>query len=405
MRITFTMESRALLRPRYIRVRECQKARLGQASIYDPSRDFLRLYSAQGYPFNLISLLHAASVKLFTPSYTTRQLLRRTLFASGGLYLALDIRHQDLAVRSTFGDFTAGFSHQFGVALTLMSMSDAFDISWDQLNPIRRTKVPTMDFEALLPQGKGKLQLEAKGTTSSASTSHARGGITRKKSPGGSTNQGTAGMPVAAIGIIVQAACVETSSAYSRGRMAQRSQNAILEIIDPEPARNQHTLDERGIKAGQYWHYAGVALFAGFPKLAVEFATRARDLARGRSIAHRLHDLDFGRDTVLSLPHGEVVGVQWRPSDLAELDDDVWFYQAADPEILRQIAAHDDFPSVKPYHFDSQQPRPVVGGTEIASSILPDQSFFGIGVGPLGRLRKTDPREEQNGDARQMPLW
>lgn len=404
MRITFTMESRALLRQRYIRVLECRKAPVSSASIYNPVRDFLITHTAQGYPFNLISLLHAASVQLFTTPYTTRQLLRRTLFASGGLYLALDIRHQDLAIRSTFSDFTAGFSHQFGVALTLMSMSDAFGISWDQLKPIRREKVPTMDFEAPLHQGAGKLQLEAKGTTSFASTGSARGSITRKKNPVNPTNQGTAGTPVAAIGIIVQAACMETSSSLSSRRTTQRSQNALLEIIDPEPDGNQTALDERGIKAGQYWHYAGVALFAGFPKLAVEFATRARELAYGRSIAHRLHDLDFGRDTILSLPQGEVVGVQWRPSDLAELDDDVWFYQAANPEALRQITAQDDFPLIKPYRFDRQQPQPFSGMTEIASSILPDRSFFGIGVGRLDRLRRVDPREEQNGTW-QMPLW
>jgi hypothetical protein len=98
----------------------------------------------------------------------------------------------------------------------------------------------------------------------------------------------------------------------------------VLEIIDPDPVGNQNTLDERGIKAGQYWHYAGVVLFAGLPKLAVEFATRAKELAEGRSIAHQLHDVDFGRDTLLSLPQDEFVSVQWRPSDLVEQISVTW---------------------------------------------------------------------------------
>ncbi|GAC1348725.1 MAG: hypothetical protein NVSMB27_17680 [Ktedonobacteraceae bacterium] len=82
-----------------------------------------------------------------------------------------------------------------------------------------------------------------------------------------------------------------------------------------------------------------------------------------------------------------LVGIQWRPSDQAELADDVWFYQAADRDIIRELIVNDVFPDTQPYHDD----QPLSRNNEYIESILPDGSYFGIGTTGRNALRTLNP--------------
>src|SRR4051794_23514729 len=119
MQITFTFDEAALRLPRELIL--CQgkgNYAIKPDPIFEPLQAFLTL-SAGRYRFRLIDLLHVTAVKMMQWRRTSSY--ERTLFASGCLYLALDQKHPDLRIQRTFGDFTSGFSHQFGVAVALMS--------------------------------------------------------------------------------------------------------------------------------------------------------------------------------------------------------------------------------------------------------------------------------------------
>ncbi len=133
--------------------------------IYEPLLDFIK--NNKNYHFRLLTVLHAAGVKMLTQ---TRNIsIKTSLFATGGLYLTLDLGHTDLAINGMFGDFTAGLSHYLGVALAVMVASEAYQIAWDEINAIPVSHKKTLDYTAQFPNQTGLLQFEAKGGTSRSS--------------------------------------------------------------------------------------------------------------------------------------------------------------------------------------------------------------------------------------------
>lgn len=376
MKISFTFDAEALRRERYLRLcMGTDRYSIPQDPVFEPVHAFTTKYS-KGYPFIMRDLLHAAAVKmLLWPSTTSRE---QTLFAAGGLYLTLDQSHPDLAIRTTFGDFTSGFSHQFGVALSVISMSEAFGIPWDELTPIPVRGKRTLDYVARIPGNRGWLQLEAKGVTSKNSWYSARSNAYRKKLQNPDSLKSakrTFSMPTAMIGVIAVAA----RSSAERG---------VIEIIDPdiesEPAAR---LPDNQI-AGRYLHYAAVARFAGLHHVAAEFAQRADALLQGQQ-QFRAHSIHFAEEAIFSLFDREIVGVQWKLSDFADAEDDVWLYHGVDTERISAIVAYHEFPSTEAYH---RHEFPVVGDQSV-EGLLPDGSYFGMGIGSRDGLLRIDQRE------------
>lgn len=402
MQITFTLDTQELQRLRHLRLVQGKNDYQIPAvePLYQQAREFIAKYKKNGYGFILLELLHAAGVKMLGEPRSTPQ--ERSLFAVGGLYLTLDIGHTDLAIRKTFGDFTSGFSHQFGVALAVMSMSEAFSIDWDQLIPIPVSNTPTLDYEAPIPGTANWLHLEAKGVTSRNSRNAARVSAYCKKlnHPVGQTKSVSSPRkqppyPTAMIGIIIEA-----SRDHRKG---------VLEIIDPDYKVEAQRRQPQNQKAGRYWHYAGVARFAGLNNVADEFVYRARNLiASGRSNA-RLRQVDFEAKAEFERQGNSLVGLQWILSDSIDPAGGIWFYHGVEKERIRRILEDDEFPGCQPFStrflLDADIEKKAVGALDqadptaetqlsrTAESFLPDGSFFGIGFGSIEGLLEVDAQQ------------
>ena len=331
----------------------------------------------------------AAAVKIFGRSISTAQLRRAGLFATGGLYLALDTGHPDLAIRPHFGDFTAGFSHQFSVGLSALAMSEVFGIPWDKMNPIRVTGELVLDYQAEIPTG-GILQMEAKGVTRADGRSKARSSIYTKKtfqrSASVPSTLPTVGTQTAMVGVIIQAAVAgETSGSSSR----RRADQGVIEVIDPEFGDNTVGVSKENMLASRYKHYAGVSMFAGLYDIAEELLARANALRSGKPRQQKLLDIRFNERETLQVGQRNMVGIQWRPSDQAQLSDDIWFYQAVDRNVIENILINDTFPQIRPYHHDQLASR----NDNYVESLFSDGSYFGIGVTSRDALRSLSPRD------------
>lgn len=379
MRITFTVDQGALERIRCIElVRGTGRYAIPADPIYQPVQKFLNTYSA-GYPFAMMTMLHAAAVKMLALPLKIRP--NRTLFATGGLYLALDQSHADLKIHNTFGDFTSGFSHQFGVALSVMCMSQAFGISWDQLVPIPVKGQRVLDYQSEIPGG-GWLQLESKGVTSDSSRTGARLSAYRKKliDPNNITSpKHTFSNPTAMIGVIVQAARTSTKQ-------------GMIEIIDPDFNMDPTARRAENQLAGRYLHYAGVARFAGLYAVAQECVYRAMGLVQHQERSFRARTLRI-RENIASVTGGEVVGVQWRVGDGVGSDDDIWFQHGFEVSRLRRVIEGRELPSSEPFHAPAQNTVARRGRDGVVESMLPDGSYFAISYEPHYALRTIDPRE------------
>lgn len=236
--------------------------------------------------------------------------------------------------------------------------------------------------------------MEAKGVTSSASGNKARRDIYRKKHPGQQSSQpnpiSTPSTQTAMLGMIVQAVRRDRVSVGDTARKrAKEPDQATLEIIDPVGGYEDLAKREVYQKVGQYWHYAGSAIFAGLYDVARELIARAEALLQGRTRKPALRHLRFRERAALPIAHRNVIGIQWRPSDRAELTDDVWFYQAIDREVIRTILVDDVFPEVEPYHYDS--PDALHKASDYAESLFPDGSYFGMGTTRRESLRTLYP--------------
>ncbi len=392
MQITYSFDSYELRRQRHIQVtqppRSPRYARyaIPQDTLYDPVRAFFQQCKlAGGFPFRLLPLLHETAIKKLGRPTSIQRFRERSLLISGGLYLALNLRHPDLEIREQLGDFAAGFSHEFGVGCTVLVASALFDIPPDALNPIavdRRKKA--LDFAVLRPDKRGLLLIEAKGVTSNPSRSTARRSIYGKKQDSGNTvvladGRTLTSTQVTKIGVIVQAACKKSNRASQNSSIQQLSQSpdrGLIEIIDPEPDKDAMKLTDTDITAGKYWHFAGVALFAGLNEVAEEFAQRAIALAAGRHRTIRLQNYHLKPDREFRVEGHSLIGVQWQPSDIPQGNQDVWFYQAADWEYLHKILAYEDFPPTVPYHPSDTFP----DRDDLVENMFSDGSYFGIGL-------------------------
>jgi hypothetical protein len=399
MQITFTFDSKALQRLRYIQVTSNTKPRyaIPPDPIYSDVHLFLQTFSASGFPFQLIALLHASAVKKLAYPASIPRFLRRTMLVSGALYLALNPRHNDLEIREIMGDFASGFSHDFGVGLTLLTASGIFDIPLDEFAPIDHQGQPALDYAAFLPNSQNLLQLEAKGVTSDESRSQARNGIYKKKQSAGNTVMLQTGpmlssQQVLKLGIIVQAAYKKRQTAPSPRKKAPKHRTrGLLEIIDPPPDDSLRHLTKEQMLAGKYWHYAGIALFAGLPQVAEEFAQRAIALLKGRERGPRLLNYQFAHDMIAPWRGRQLIGIRWQLSDLPLGKEDVWFYQAADLSVLQTLLQTDRFPQTYAYHPDAQ----AATRENIAESFFSDGSYFGIGLRQLEGLQTVDEEPQQ----------
>ncbi|EFH89202.1 hypothetical protein [Ktedonobacter racemifer] len=403
--IAFTFDINALQRLRYIQLCLNDKPpyKISFANPAYPSvQTFHRNYSANGYPFPLIALLHATAVKKLGYPVNAPRLLKKSMLVTGALYLALNPRHRDLEMREIMGDFASGFSHDIGVGLTLLITSEMFNICIDEFNPVKVRGQKALDYATLLPNNAGLLQVEAKGVTSDGSRSQARRDIVKKKQASGNTVQlqsetTLTHSQVIKLGIIVQAAQRKRSSPTNSSKRTHSQ--GLIEIIDPEPNSQISQLSENYFKAGKYWHYAGVALFSGLPQIAKEFALRAEALIAGSHRRPQLLNYHFDKRMIWSYRDRTLVGIRWQPSDLPMGNDDVWFYQAADQLTLEKILSYDVFPETYSYHPDTQR----AIQDNIAESLLPDGSYFGIGMRNQGGLELLSP--DTDSGPQQHLLW
>lgn len=384
--ITFNFDANALTRPRPLDVdtpaswgRNARYAIPNTGKLYGPVRRFIQdskaLFGGK-YPFQMYRLLHITAVKMMGGKLNKKQ-FETALFATGGLYLAFDQDHKSLAIDQSFGDFTSGFSHQFGVALAVMTMSEAYKIPWDRVTPIPVRSKATLDYEIELPNNSGWLHLEAKGTTTKSRAAARRGAYDKKS--------GNRVPDTAMIAVITQA-------------VKDSSKNGVLEIIDPEFELNQEARQPNNQIAGRYLHYAGVARFAGLDAVAREFIGRARNLVDGYQPAFvDISTFDHG-DNVFEGPNDIVTGIQWRLGD-ANTQGEVWFYQGVEVDSLKAVVTG-EFPSVAPYqvnvdyNYDTHSfYEPHLERNDRIESYLPDGSYFGIGIGPRDGLLTIDRRD------------
>src|SRR5438552_653437 len=159
------------------------------------------------------------------------------------------------------------------------------------------------------------------------------------------------------------------------------STRGLIEIIDPELDQDLIKVTDTDIIAGKYWHFAGVALFAGLNNVAEEFAQRASALAVGRKRAIRLQNYYLRPDREFHVEGHSLIGVQWQPSNVPQGSQDVWFYQAANWEYLSKILGGKDFPA--PYSpSDTFSDR-----DDLVENMFSDGSYFGIGLHPRTELQ------------------
>ncbi len=396
MQITFPLDINAMQRLRLLSlVKGTGTYSVPNSDLYQKVHLFFDKYK-DGYSFDMLTLLHVAGVKMLEGRLTpTRNV---ALFAAGGLFLSLDQAHSDLAVHNVFDDFTSGFSHQFGVALAVMAMSEAYRIDWDKMEAIKITnKKQTLDYDAQIPGTNNRLHLEAKGVTSEIGRNQARRSAHCKMVINPKevrSAKRTLPSPTAMIGVITEA---------SRG-----NSKGVIEIIDPEFKISPETSQEENQRAGRYWHYAGVARFAGLNNVATEFMHRANALVNTGRSNPSLQQIDFNQRAEFEREGSELVGLQWRLSETADPAGGIWFYHGVEKERIRRIVEADDFPECQPFStrfsLDANIEKDTVGASQsdptaepqlrrTAENLLPDGSFFGIGFGPIDGLIEANARE------------
>lgn len=335
--------------------------------IYDPLRNFLNAQSGQ-YHFTLIELLHAASVKMM--GWRKRRAQNVMLFATGGLYLALNKSHANLAFTRMYGDFTSSFSHSFGDALAVMILSQAYGCDYHKMVPIPVKGKREMDYQIALPNG-GVLRLEAKGITSQQGLSGARTSAYSKKILNPTipaSGKRTYSRPTASVATITKAARPDNPTSF-------------IEIIDPPFDVHDEALRHVNQLAGQYLHYAAIAHFAGLYPIADEFYERAASLISNQEPAHftRRKTEFLLNNSFITVNGRRIVGIHWPLGDQAPNSKRVWLYQGVDVEFIRRLLQEGEIGNSEPYSALKSVLHSEPETT--AESILPDGSYFGIGVG------------------------
>lgn len=376
--ITFNFDAKSLTKARPLKI-VCgtKQYSIPTDTLYDPFWKFIQNYQKNfkgNYQFQMLRLLHVAAVKMLGGKLNSKD-LKGALFASGGLYLALNQSHSSLAIDRNFGDFTSGFSHQFGVALSVMSMSEAYNVDWDKLTPIPVKGKRSLDYTIQLSSNRW-LRLEAKGISSKSRASARKSIFDKKKierkAISGATN-------IAMLGVIVQAS-------------QNPNQSGFIEFIDPEFDIVPDAQQPSNQVAGRYLHYAGIARFAGLDQVADNFTTRAAaliELSRDRAYVRAQFAPQYQPQEINGR---QIIGVQWRLGDATNRQEDIWFYQGMDVNVLEQLLTG-ELPTVEPYRFTPQDDNFDAVDTTLIQSILPDGSYFGMGVGTIDGFVTVDRRE------------
>jgi len=390
--ITFNFDTQSLIKARPLQLKLGQgKFQFPNTGLYTPIRKFKQAYCASYngfYQFKMFNLLHVAAVKMLTGKLS-RGDFQTALFASGGLYLALNQLHSSLAIEKTFGDFTSGFSHQFGVALACMVLSEAYRVPWDKMSPIPVKGKKSLDYEIGLPD-ECWLKLEAKGV-SGGSLSSARSSIFKKKQTTLASSQNN---NTAMVGVIVQAS-------------RDLRKNGVIELIDPFFAPNLEARQPENQLAGRYLHYTAIARLAGLENVADEFKDRVERLISSHMRNPRT-PRRYETDNIASINGRTVVGVQWRlgngfnSGQQSYLNqEEVWFYQGMDLSILDQVLQN-ELPDTASFHYPQDGDRDARNRLSDSSedaihSFLPDGSYFGMGASrvaglvPISRYELSDP--------------
>lgn len=376
--ITFNFDAKSLTKARPLKI-VCgdKQYSIPTNTLYDPFWKFIQSYQKNfkgNYQFQMLKLLHVAGIKMLGGKLNSKD-LKGALFASGGLYLALNQSHSSLAIDRNFGDFTSGFSHQFGVALAAMSMSEAYNVEWDKLTPIPVKGKRSLDYTIQLSSNRW-LRLEAKGISSKSRASARKSTFEKKKIERKSIPNAT---NIAMIGVIVQAS-------------QNPSQSGFIEFIDPEFEVVPDAQQPSNQVAGRYLHYAGVARFAGLDQVADNFTIRAAALIEHSRDRAYLRAQFVPQYQPREINGRQIIGVQWRLGDAIARQEDIWFYQGMDVNVLEQLLTG-DLPSIESYHFTPQDDNFGDRDTTLIESILPDGSYFGMGVGQINGFAIVDRRE------------
>lgn len=363
---------------------------------YQPVRNFVNdIETNGGYRFRLFDLLHATGFQMFMQSlnWTSASTpIELPFLAAGGLYLALELSHNDLCLRSHLGDFLSGFSHQVGVGMTMMVASQSYGIPWDRLVPVRPTsRRKTLDFSAALPDGT-QLYVEAKGTTSDSSRYQMKRSGEQKKVETRELLSPAEQMRTAMLVIITQVA-------------KESSRRGSLTIVDPPFDIPEDAYSERNLEAGRYLHYAAAANFAGLPAVAQELVDRARALRNreGRPLSFRR--LEVRNGTSFTQMGTQLIGCQWQLGDELPGQRSLWLYHGVEQQRLQAVVAGSQdiqtlsFPvyspdtQYSPYWSSIERGRNKVRLFNLHTS----GSFFGIGTDPLPGVTIIDPRAENLG--------
>lgn len=371
MNLQFTISTKALVRTRRLSLIEGSgRYKIPSDPIYQPLRQFLLAYQKNGYPFSMQKVIHVTAVKMLG-TWLSRD---RSLFAAGGLYMALDQSHKNLAFSRSFDDFTSGFSHQFGVAFATMSMSEAFGVPWHKMIPIPVEGRKTLDYKICLPNGSGWLQLEAKGVISAKrkdGSSNRKNAIRNAYSKklddpkDFSSGKRSFSAPTAMVGVVTQAARLS-------------GENGVMEIVDPDfPASEERRTEDNQI-AARFLHCAGVARFAGLYNVSDELLERAEALVNRQDRRSR-RGLEFDQKALFQVDDQVFAGVQWRVGDGIDRESDIWFYHGVNIKPIVELIHHNEFIPTHPFYpgddYDSD------AEPDRIESILPDGSYFGIGIG------------------------
>ena len=126
------------------------------------------------------------------------------------------------------------------------------------------------------------------------------------------------------------------------------TKRGVIEIVDPEIPFDPTRRQSQNLLAGRYWHFAGVAKFAGLNGLATEFIRRSNNLVDGNSNRLQLSRISFREELGLRIYNRRFIGHQWNLSESSDAEEDIWFYQAFDQAFINQILSN-QFPEVTYY--------------------------------------------------------
>jgi hypothetical protein len=253
-------------------------------------------------------------------------------------------------------------------------MSEAFNVPWHKMVPIPIRGRKELDYEICLPNSSNWLRLEAKGVISAKRNSGSsnrknaiRGAYLKKLNVPANFASGKRSFsdPTAMVGVVTQAA-------------RSSGENGVMEIVDPDFDTSKDRRAKDNQVAAMFLHYAGVARFAGLNNVSDELLERAGALVNRQGRLSK-HGLEFDQRALFEADNRVFAGVQWRVGDGTDGESDIWFYHGADIKPILELVQQNEFISTHPFYrsddyISDKEP-------ERIENILPDGSYFGVGIG------------------------